>query len=242
MQYRNFKRPYNDSKVISLIHSCGSCLPAIDNDQVVTITYTWKGVMQQKNIESQMIYAGIDNKIYDIEKDYSKKTFGRITRYSRGKVHPKFNNIMLNVLNKLPDSEAHIISNNYPPIEHKRLKIYRNIKINEEKKKAKYLSKINMFTDAHFTFIETFSLCLLEAMASGCCIVMLKGQPAMEEIVGKAGFICVELQEFENTILQILQDSDRMKEMGLKAKQRALDFTQERMIQKWDNLFKDILK
>lgn len=240
-KYRNFKRPYKNSKVISLIHSCGRCLPSIDTDEIVTITYTWKGIMQQNGYDSKMIYAGIEPQIYNKRKNYKNKTFGRITRYSRGKVHPEWINIVNRILDEQKDSECHIISSNYPDINRDRLHIYRDIKINEEEKKAKYLAKINIFADAHNTFKETFSLCLLEAMASGCMIILLKGQEAMEEIIGNAGLICYNIEEFENIIKRSLLDSELMKEMGKKAKKRAKEFTIERMIFKWNQLFKGIL-
>lgn len=240
-KFRNWKRPYKNSKIISLIHSCGRCMPSIDSDEVVTITYSWKGIMQQKNIDSRMIYAGIDCSIFDLEKNYDKKTFGRITRYSRGKVHPQWGNIVNNILDKYADSECHIISNNYPPVNRDRLYIYRDVKINEDDKKAKYLQKINIFADAHYTFQETFSLCLLQAMASGCAIVLLRGQSAMQEIIGKSGYVCAGIPEFQNTIISLFENKEKMKEMGLKAKERAKEFSLDRMINKWNTLLIDLL-
>lgn len=241
-KYREFKRPHKNSKVISLIHSCSKCMPSIDSDEVVTITYSWKGVMQQKNIDSRMIYAGINAEIYDLPKDYTKKTFGRITRYSRGKVHPKWFEVKNNILDEIKDSECHIISRNYPKMNRDRLFVYDDVLIHEEEKKAKYLQKVNIFADMHFTFIETFSLCLLQAMASGCAIVLLRGQPAMEEIIGQNGFVCTGIPEFENTVKQLLKDSEKTKEYGHKAKIRAKEFTVDRMINKWNALFEDLLK
>jgi glycosyltransferase involved in cell wall biosynthesis len=241
-RYKAFKRPYNDSKVISLIHSCSKCMPSDDSDEVVTITYTWKGVMQQKNIDSHMIYAGLNHDVYDLPKDYNKKSFGRITRYSRGKVHPESQRIYNEILDEIPESECHIISYNYPDVKRDRFNIYRDVKIHEEAKKAKYLQNINIFADAHFTFIETFSLCLLQAMASGCAIVLLRGQPAMEEVVEKSGYICAGLPEWKATIKSLLNDKAKMKEYGLKAKERSREFTIDRMVKRWNDLFKEVLK
>jgi hypothetical protein len=239
-RYEEFKAQ-NNGKIISLIHSSSSCRPSIYSDQVVNISYTWKGIWQSRGIDSRMIYAGIDTKLYDCKKDYTKKTFGRITRYSRGKVHPEWNNIIGRVLDKYKDSRCYMISNNYPEINQKRLNIIRDIKINEEERKAKYLAKINLFADAHNTFKETFSLCLLEAMASGCAIVLLRGQNAMEEILGNSGYICTTIKEFEDTIIKLLPDSEKMRELGLLAKSRAKDFETKTMIKKWNQLFKDML-
>jgi glycosyltransferase involved in cell wall biosynthesis len=77
---------------------------------------------------------------------------------------------------------------------------------------------------------EGFGLPLLEAMASGACVIA-RNASAMAEVVADAG-VLVETQSSElltETILSLLDDPGRRKQLGEAARRRADDFSTERM-------------
>jgi glycosyltransferase involved in cell wall biosynthesis len=79
-------------------------------------------------------------------------------------------------------------------------------------------------------------------MAAGLCIILYSKapQPSMTEVIGNAGIICKTQQGFENKIIEMLENPDKKKEWGLKAKTRAKEYTIEKMIAKYNKLFKEI--
>jgi glycosyltransferase involved in cell wall biosynthesis len=244
-KYINFIKPYAHSKVVSLIHSSSKCNPAKRSDKVVTITNAWKMVMKNRGYDSIMIPAAIDTNIYNHKVDYKNMTFGRITRYSMGKVHPDWNSVIMRILNSYADAKCIMYTQrNNRLTKHPRLIVDDSIKINELGKKAKKLAKLSLFADMHNTFVETFSLCLLEAMACGLPVVMYSKAPQqpMWEVMGGTGIVCRTPGDFESTIMELLPDTERKKEMGLKARERAKEYTIDKMIEKYDKLFKEILK
>ena len=243
-KYVNFQKPYANSKVISIIHSSGTCQPAKCSDQVVSLTYGWQEVLKRKGITSIAIPAGIDISKYNKDIDYNKKYFGRITRWSSGKVHFNFNKIVQDILNKYNDSKCFIISNNARKINHERIQYIENIQIDEHDKKVNALSQFCVFADYHNTFQETFSLGLLEHMASGhaCILYSVAPQPSMWEILGDNGIICNSEQMFIQKLNDLLLDYDMKKDYGEKAKLKAKTYSINRMINSYDQLFKNVLK
>jgi glycosyltransferase involved in cell wall biosynthesis len=244
-KFVNFQKPYPNSKVISIIHSSSVCMPATISDKVVTLTKAWQQVIQRKKFPSVVIPAGIDINNYRYIVDYSKKTFGRITRYSPGKVHPQFNQVALNILKRYPNSKCIVYSNKSPKwLKHDRFIVDNSIKIYEHEKKAQKLSQLTIFADAHNTFQETFSLALLEAMAAGLCCVMYSKNPnpAMKEVLGNTGIWCNSIEEFQRKIIELLPYAQVKKEWGKKAKNRAFNYSIDNMIRKYNQLFEEVLK
>jgi glycosyltransferase involved in cell wall biosynthesis len=77
---------------------------------------------------------------------------------------------------------------------------------------------------------EGFGLPVLEAMASGACVIA-RNASAMAEVVGDAG-VLVETQSSEiltATISSLLDDPGRRKQLGEAARRRADEFSTERM-------------
>jgi glycosyltransferase involved in cell wall biosynthesis len=244
-KFKEFKSKYKNSKIISLIHSSSSCVPSKNSHKVIVLTKVWQELMKKRGINSEVINAAINMENYIHEIDYSKKIFGRITRYSPGKVHPEWNNIARKVLEKYEDAKCIMYTKKTKKIlQHKRMIIDDSISIAEHAKKAKKLSELTIFADMHNTFIETFSLCLLEAMATGLCIILhsKNPQPAMIEILGNSGIVCNTPKQFEEKLIKLLPDTDCKKEWGLKAKKRAKEFTIDKMIEKYNKVFKEVLK
>jgi glycosyltransferase involved in cell wall biosynthesis len=242
-KFYNFKKPYSSSKIISFIHSSSTCKPSKYSDKIVVLTETWKEKLKKDGHESIVINNGIDLSLYKYGIDYSNKNFGRITRYSNKKVHPKFKKIALQVLKKIKDSKCLIFCDNFPTTTHKRFIIDDSIKIHEHEKKAQKLAQLSLYTDMHYTFIEVFPMGLLEAMAAGLCCLMYshRKQPSMKEVLGAAGIWCKTVKGYQKKLVELLNDSEQKKEYGLKAKERARFFTIEKMIEKYNILFKEVL-
>jgi glycosyltransferase involved in cell wall biosynthesis len=243
-QYEMFDKP-KGSKVISLIHSSSSCKPAKCSDEVIVLTKAWQDMYTKRGTKSKWIHAAIDTQIYNKRIDYTNKVFGRITRYSPGKVHPNWNQVMLNVLERVEESKCIMFTGrNAKLTNHERLIVDDSIKINDHELKANKLAQLSIFADMHNTFVETFSLCLLEAMAAGLAIVLYSkaAQPSMVEVIGDAGIICKKEKEFEDIIVRLLNNPEEKKEWGSKARLRAEEFTVTKMIDKYDKIFKDLHK
>jgi glycosyltransferase involved in cell wall biosynthesis len=135
-----------------------------------------------------------------------------------------------------------MISNNVRNRKDPNIEYIEDIGRYENEKKAKALSRISIFADMHNTYLETFSISLLEAMASGHAIVLYSKIPqdAMKEVLGDAGIICKTIEEFENKIVWLLENPKIKKGYGIKAKDRARLFSIENLVNKWDNLFKEL--
>jgi glycosyltransferase involved in cell wall biosynthesis len=243
-KYRNFQKP-KGSKVVSLIHSSSTCLPAINSDRVVVLTKAWQKVMLDKGFRSTVIPAGINLATYKELPDYEKPTFGRITRYSPGKVHQATNGIVTNILNSVEDSQYYMISSTKNQIKHERAHYITDIKISQLENKARALQKFGVFLDIHNTFIETFSLCLLEAMAAGQAILMYNykqhKQVSMLEIIGKDGIIIDDINKIKDTVITLLQNVEMKKEYGFRARNRAKEYSIQKMIAGYNKLFKELL-
>jgi len=246
-KYITWRKPYYNSKIISLIHSYGRTMPNDNSNKVVTLTEAWKNEMISRGYRSEMIYGGIDQSHYIYDIDYTNKRFGRVTRNAPSKIHAEWNNIVKRILLKYEDAECYMVVPNTtgtPPLIHPRMTYDTSIKINESEKKARTLSRLSVYADAHGSFIETFNVSFLEGMSAGLAVVMLrtKGTKAMEELLGGAGIVCDDIIQFEKELTDLLNDTERKRELGQKAKRRAQEFSYQKMVDNWNKLFKDIIK
>lgn len=237
----NFQKP-SGSKVISIVHSSGKCFPAVCSDRVIVLSNAEQRRMKALNVNSIVIPCAIDLSYYNNEIDYTKKTYGRITRYSNCKVHPRYNEVVNYIKKIYPDSKSYMITKT--GLKNPNIEYVETIESKDNVGKAKELSKMSMFVDYHGTFLETFSISLLEGMAAGCCVVLysIVPQASMIEVIGNSGIICNDEKTFIDTIIQLLPDTDRKKEYGQKAKIRARDFSIEKLVKAYNELFQEVLK
>jgi len=238
------------SKVISLIHSSEPCMPAKCSDLVVTISRTWQTRLKNLyNIDSEMIYGAIDvDKYKDVQIDYTKKVFGKITRPEIGKYYKDWNYLIKNFLNKNKDAECRIISNGYKKLnylKHERMNWIEGVEIDDIETKKKELSRLSLYTECHndggTAFIDTFCVAMLEGMACGLPVVLYKGlQEPMAEVLGEGGIICNDISEYMYELNRMLNDIELKEVWGLKAKERAKHFNKEQLIYSWNRLLKKI--
>lgn len=230
----NFKAP-EGKKLISLMHS--------ENCHSKYSTRTVVLTESQKIPNAVVIPCAVDVSKYNIPIDYSNKNYGRLTVSSSGKIHRGFNNVVNNVKLKIPESQCTLISYNSKE-QNQNIKYITDIQRHEEDKRIKALSELSVFADMHGDYKETFSLCLLEAMAAGLAIILYSKveQKAMLEVLGGCGIVCHSEAEFEAKLIELVKNTEMKKELGLKAKERAKLFSIENMISKWNNLFKEVIK
>jgi hypothetical protein len=240
-EFINFQKPVG-SKVISLVHSSGKCFPAICSDKIIVLSNAEKNRMRAHGLNSTIIPCAIDLNYYKYEIDYTQKTYGRITRYSPGKVHHRWNNVVDYIKTVYPDSKSYMITKT--GLKNPNIEYIETIESKDNTGKAAQLSKMSMFTDYHGVFIETFSLALLEGMASGLCVVLysIAPQASMLEVLGSSGIVCNDEKTFINTIIKLLPDTEAKKEWGMKAKNRAKEFTIEKMVSAYNRLFQEVLQ
>lgn len=230
-----FQKPKN-SKVISLIHSSFPCRPANCSDDVITISRAAQSLLlSEQNIKSKMIYGFSDlTEYFKAETDYSISAYGKVSRWEKGKFG-KFNVAGKSFL--ISDDKDNLGKHFYQTI-------IRQIKIKDHADKIKAMQKYSIYADCHdpiLPFVDTFNIAMLEAMALGQAVVILGTyQEAMAEILGNAGFVCYSVEKFEETLTALMMNENLRKEFGLRARERAKEFTSEKMIPKWNKLFKDV--
>lgn len=238
-----FKRPWR--RVISLVHSSEPCMPSRYSDDVVVLTNTWQERFKKLyDINSKVIHGGIDLSLYNTKKDPDKLAFGKISRAEPGKFHQNWNEMIRQILTESDDVECRLICNDYKRLnllKHKNMIYIDNIGISDHDKKIEELSKLSVYIECHredgSTFVDTFNMSMLEAMALGIPVVMLRSiQEPMTEVLGSAGIICDTMEEMTTAIKTLLSDKQIRTQIGALCRLRAEDFSHWRMIEKWDDI------
>ncbi len=106
----------------------------------------------------------------------------------------------------------------------------------------KYFSDSDIF--AYFSFEDNMPIAIMEAMASGLPVVTNK-VGAVNEIInsGRDGFITLNHQDYQNTLLKLMNDFDFRKNIGEAARKKIEEnFNWKVILLKWIELYKKLLK
>lgn len=235
--------PYKN-KAIDLVHTT-NCYPKSEYGRVVALTDVWKKILSSNGAKwdnIDVIYGGIDLEPYKDEwPDYDKKVFGRITRWSPGKIPKEWNDIVKDVLE---DEEIEclmyvdFVNKSRKRLAHPRMIYDESAKISDYK--GQYLKNMSVYVHANGSFKETMSHACIEAMATGLPVIYLS-EPAIDEVVGDVGIKCNNLEELKSEIINMLEDKDKRIEYGLKSKERAKAFDIKNTIRNFDELIKELL-
>ena len=91
---------------------------------------------------------------------------------------------------------------------------------------------------------EGFGLVLIEAMSQGCACVACDYKGRQKEIITseKQGLTSEpeNIVELANAILSLIQDENKRKEIGKNAMIRSMDFSIDRIMEKWENILQQI--
>jgi glycosyltransferase involved in cell wall biosynthesis len=239
------KFPYKH-KAIDLIHTV-HCIPTQGYKKKVVITRAWQNRLSKYGKNCVLIKGGIDLKPYEnIKVDYSRQVFGRITRWSPGKIPPDWNRIVTEILDIIPKSEClfyvdFVATGNRKPLKHPRMIYDETVKINMFK--GDYLKNMSLYVHANGTFKETMSHAVIEAMATGLPVIYKsEGTGVLKEVTGSAGIACKTMQQVKIAIIEMLRNEDMRIEFGKRAKQQARKWNVENTIIKWNSLIRECLK
>jgi len=238
--------PYAN-KSVDVVHTVNA-IPKQPFKKVVALTAAWKKELESNRVNNiKVINIGLDLKPYERTRpDYAKKVFGRITRWSFGKIHPDWNKIVSEILEEEKDSKClfytqldHVDQREI--LKHNRMIYDNGCQINMFK--GFFLKNLSIYVHANNTFIDIFPHGILEALATGLPIILLDDRTgSTKEVLGDAGIVLQNFAEVKPTIIKLLRDKNLRIEYGNKSIARAKEFTQERMIKEWDTLIKESLR
>jgi glycosyltransferase involved in cell wall biosynthesis len=236
--------PYKH-KAIDLVHT-QNCVPTGNFLKTVALTNAWGEILKRNHVNNlKVIYGGIDLKHYeDIEPDYNNKTFGRITRWSPGKIPPDWNSL-LRVLFKIdPELKClmyvQTMNSSREKINHPQMIYDNSVQISDFKGDA--LSKMSLYVHANGYFKETMSHAVIEAMATGLPVVYLTEKTGvLEEVTGPAGIRCNNMQELGQAILKLINNPDEKRRLGLLGKEQAKKFDINKTVNNFNQLIKEVM-
>lgn len=233
------------NKAIDIVHTV-NCIPPQGFRNVITLTKAWQKMLLKYGIKSEVLTPGIDLEPYqNIVPDYSSLTFGRMTRWSPGKIHPAWNGIVKEILDELQDSRCLFFCDNENKsrerLNHPRMTFDNSCKINMFK--GEFLKRLGLYVHVNGSFKETLSFALIEAMATGLPIIYLsEGTGVLEEVVGDAGQAITDIKQVKQAIIGLLKNPEARKKLGTKAKERSLRYCKNRMIRDFDSLIMGLIK
>jgi len=234
--------PYRH-KTINIIHSM-NCFPIGNWKCNVALTHAWKTLLSKRGVQNiRVIYGGINLKPYkNVNRNKGRKIFGRITRWSPGKIPDWWNGMITEILDANENVSCLMFIDNRNRarklLNHKRMIYDYSCKINDFK--GNWLKKLNIYVHANGYFRETMSFAAIEAMATGLPIIYLK-EPALREVVGDNGICVNNKQELKTTILNLLYDNDICEKYSQLSKERSKFFDIKKTIKKFDELIKEMV-
>lgn len=232
-------------KAIDIVHTT-NCIPVGNWKKIIVLTEAWKKYLNQHGINNNInvITGGINLDDYkDINPDYNNQIFGRITRWSPGKIHPEWNKIVGEILTEIQESKCLIYTqldnvDQRPPLKHERMIYDKSVKIDDFK--GNYLKNLSIYVHANGSFKETMSHAVIEAMATGLPIIYLS-EPAIDEIMGNAGIKCANIQEVKKNIILLLKDKGKKEYYGALSKERSQKFHVNNFLNGMNKIIKECL-
>jgi glycosyltransferase involved in cell wall biosynthesis len=232
-------------KTIAIVHTKG-CWPVAGFRRVVSITEAWQKVLRAHGIESTLIRGGIDLRPFaGALPDYQARTFGRMTRWSPGKIHPEWNRVCREILDEVQGSKCLFFvdkenEGGRPKLIHSWMTYSDECKINMDK--APFLRRLSVYVHANGSFKETLSLACAEAIASGLPVVYLsEGTGVIEEVVGPGGVRCETIAQVKAETIRLLGDPAACAEIGARGREHAQTWDKDRMVREYDRLFQEVL-
>ncbi len=99
-------------------------------------------------------------------------------------------------------------------------------------------SSINLNTSIH----EGFCLTIIEGYECGIPTISFDSGEQIEEVIinNKTGFIAKDKTDYINKVKELMDNPDFLKEMSLNAKEYNKNFTIDKIVNDWDNLFHNV--
>lgn len=238
-QVLNF--PYKN-KCINIVHTM-NCYPKGNFLINVALTKVWKNILLKRGVKNiRVIPGGIETKLYkNIVRNENSKIFGRITRWSPGKIPPWWNRMIVDILNSNKDISCLMFIDNRNRsrklLNHDRMIYDYSCEITDFK--GNWLKKLSIYVHANGTFKETLSHAVIEAMATGLPIVYIK-EPALNEVVGSVGIAVNNENELKNAILKLLNDKKLCKNYEKLSKSRSKMYDIKFTVEKFSTLIKEV--
>jgi glycosyltransferase involved in cell wall biosynthesis len=233
--------PYKQ-KAIDIVHT-QNCIPKGNYYKIITLTNAWKNQLQKHGIQNvQVIYGGIDLDPYEnITPDYENNVFGRITRWSPGKIPPNWNAMLQYIFRTNKNIKClmftDFVNKSRKKLAHPQMIYDETVKIADFKGDA--LKQLSLYVHANGYFKETLSHAIIEAMATGLPIIYLtEGTGVLQEVTGAAGIHCKNMSEVQEKILRLIGDPTEKERIGKLAKQQAKKFHIKNTVQAFDNLIR----
>lgn len=236
--------PYKQ-KAIDIVHTV-NCIPQGAYAKIIALTNSWKKVLEKNYVENiDVIYGGIDLDPYaTVVPDYSNSIFGRITRWSPGKIHPEWNKMLLEIFEQNKKISClmfvDFVNMRREKLNHNNMIYDESVKIFDFKGNA--LKKLSLYVHVNGTFKETMSHAVIEAMATGLPVIYLTEKTGvLEEVVGSAGIRCETLAEVKENILRLIVNKDEKERLGKIAREQAKKFDVNETVNKFDKLIKELI-
>lgn len=230
-------------KAINLVHSM-NCFHAGPFLSTIALTNTWAARLKEKGVKAKVIYGGIDLDEYTDRPDYDKAVFGRITRWSPGKIPPWWGELSVKLLNQNKNASclifADFVHKRPTPVRHQRIIYDSSVKICDNKNP--HLAKLSIYVHANGSFRETMSHAVIEAMATGLPIVYLYEGGVIQEVVREAGIKCRNKDELERELNALIQNPGLREALGKRSIERAKQFHINETVKKFDEEIKRCLK